>query len=188
MRKNIIIILLIITNILTMVYFIKYKSQETKLINYGQISVINSQNDESIVILDGDFYDYIKKNPIDLSIPIDEYDLIQKNISNTLLYADLWEKEIIFATEKLEEYLSEEDYNILYNANQKYIDYINDSFELEISLYYIGMKYQIGDSMTYANTSRVKALRTKKRAIEVLSYLYSFTGTVEFNYSLTILD
>ncbi|MBR5800605.1 MAG: hypothetical protein IKY23_11165 [Lachnospiraceae bacterium] len=152
------------------------------------LNVVEKENeilvDLTTVPLEGEFYEYIENNPIDAKYVLSDSGA-EKRIKSAVEYRDAWMQEIDHSLINLKEYLLEDDYKKLCLASDGWKKYIENTLEVEQSLFYVGSHYAgvsniAGDSLTYPQVMEVMALRTRNFAVELKSLEYAFTGTVEF--------
>lgn len=185
MKKNIVIATLSIV----LAFNIVLNLTGIHLFDFSEEQVISSDDSWKYIIISGDeeFSSQINDNPIDNTYKIREIELIQGNISYMIDYREAWENQILFTTETLEKYLSEDDLSDLVEANEYFFEYLYHTKSVELAIYEPLTEYRVsdqdiptGDGLHFPYIYIVNAERTKQRAIELLSYLYTFTSELEW--------
>lgn len=153
---------------------LKFEERETEIIV-----------DFTTVPLEGEFYYYIENNPIDAKYVWSDSGA-EKRIKSAVEYRDAWMQEIDHSLINLKEYLLEDDYKKLCLASDGWKKYIENTLEVEQSLFYVGSHYaeisdSAGNSLTYPRVMEMMAVRTRNFAVELKSLEYVFAGTVEFS-------
>ena len=146
----------------------------------------NAENEVLKVYANKEFARLIAENPIDQYFTLDQEDGVER-ISNTSRYKQIWEREIENALEILKGYLSKQDYEILEQAYENQMKYIDSMEQVEEHLFEFGSIYTDAEGESAHNeefdlrTYEVKAERTRSYAIELMYLEYVFTGTVKFH-------
>lgn len=151
--------------------------------NVGTVSLEEAIG-ETIVILEGDFYQKIDANPID-SYFIFEDAAAESRIMRASQYYNAWISEIENSLTVLKEYLSEEDYSLLNSSYIGWKQYVESTMNIEQAIFYIGSDYMekskfSGAGLTYPRVMEVNAIRARNYAIELKAFEYTFTEKVEF--------
>lgn len=133
----------------------------------------------SVMAMEKEFFELIAGNPIDRTFEWKDVSTEDK-IRQAVAYKELWEAEIEYTFDILEGYLSEQDFAILKQAHEEWKVYMEHTTEIEKNIYYPGMEYGIGGSLTYPHVMETVGKRTKFYAIQLMALEYSFTGGVEF--------
>lgn len=157
----------------------------------NQVTVNKTMNDNLLdeattIPLDNDFYNIINNNPIDNDFTWEDIGT-ENRISRACEYRDIWMIEIENTLNLLKEYLTEDDYNRIDTAYDGWKQYIDNTLEVERSVFYVGSEYAgiskvAGDSLTYPRVMEIAAVRTRNYAIELMSLEYAFTNDVDFIY------
>jgi len=139
---------------------------------------------ETVVILEGDFYQKMDANPID-SYFIFEDAATESRIMRAGQYYNAWIDEIDNSMIVLKDYLSEEDYLLLESSYTGWKQYVESTMDIEQSIFYIGSDYMenslfAGAGLTYPRVMEVNAIRARNYAIELKALEYTFTENIEF--------
>lgn len=147
--------------------------------------ILETADKYSVVYADEEFVQLIAENPIDRDFVWEDTGS-EGRIRQAAQYKELWETEIAHTFEVLKEYLSEQDLETLKQAYANWKEYLEQTFQIEQSIYYVGSSYENADGVltgsndTYPLVMETAADRTKRYAIELMSLEYTFTGKVEF--------
>ena len=139
---------------------------------------------ETVVILEGDFYQKMDANPID-SYFIFEDAATESRIMRAGQYYNAWIDEIDNSMIVLKDYLSEEDYLLLESSYTGWKQYVESTMDIEQSIFYIGSDYMenslfAGAGLTYPRVMEVNAIRARNYAIELKALEYTFTENIDF--------
>lgn len=141
--------------------------------------------DNTLVNMEGDFYKKIDSNPIDADFTWEDTGTLDR-IGRARAYCDAWIAEIENSLLVLEEYLTEEDYEMICSSYEGWKQYLENSFSVEQSIFYTFSKYDgyplAGGSLTYPRVMEITSMRARNYAIEIKSLEYIFTEEVEFVY------
>lgn len=141
--------------------------------------------DYTLVNMEGDFHEKINNNPIDKDFTWEDTGTLGR-IERARAYCDAWIAEIDNSLQVLEEHLTEEDYTMIRESYEGWKQYLENSFNVEQSIFYTFSKYEgyplAGGSLTYPRVMEITAMRARNYAIEIKSLEYIFTEEVEFVY------
>lgn len=140
-----------------------------------------------VVCQENEFHAQVFANPIDKKTGM--FDPMELNMSSIGIFenwCNYWEQEIDYSLEILCDLLSAEDYQTLRKSQQNWEEYLMQQFEIEQSLYY-DTESQYNHVMTGSSVAplvmRVKAERTRARAIELWGLVYTLSEEkLEFCY------
>ncbi len=146
-------------------------------------NMLKTADEWSVVYADVEFARLIAENPIDRDFVWEDTGS-EGRIRQAAKYKELWEAEIVHTFKVLKGYLSEQDFETLKQAYASWKEYLEQTFQIEQSIYYVGSNYDngviTGNNLTYPQVMETAAERTKRYAIELMSLEYTFTGTLEF--------
>jgi len=137
-----------------------------------------------------DFSDAVRDNPIDKAFYEIEFDgstlyMIELNCR----FRDYWETEIDSTIEKLYKILREDDAKILKKAQNSWDEFMKSNYSFRQTLFYEDSlfneeSYGVADgTLDRGIMNSVQMEETRRRALELMEYLYRFTGKIEFAFS-----
>lgn len=149
----------------------------------GQDNPFMLPNDWYTMIgVDKGFYEKFATNPIDEKWKWNE----ERDGSSTARiefaggYKEAWEMQIKHTLTVLKENLTEKDFALIEEAYVNWKLYMENTTDVEISIFYIGQNYGIGDEVTYPMVLESVAMRTKYYAVDLMALEYALVGNMEF--------